>query len=243
MPPTSATAPLTAPAHLTGAASSTLPTTKRRGRITPGQQRALDQLWAAYGVEVTGVPLDVAAVFGRVAPLVVEIGFGMGEATLEMAAADPDRDVLAVDLHTPGTGALLSGVSSAGLTNVRVMNGDARAVLSEMLAADSLDEVRVYFPDPWPKQRHQKRRLLGTSTVGLVASRLRPGGVLHVATDWTPYAEQVLEVVAAEPLLHNELGGYAPRPDHRPVTRFERQGLAKGHEVHDIVARRSPATH
>jgi tRNA (guanine-N7-)-methyltransferase len=144
-------------------------------------------------------------------------------------------------VHTPGAGALLRALSLQGSTNVRVMVGDALEVLRGMVAPASLDEVRVYFPDPWPKTKHQKRRLVDADFGRLVADRLRPGGVLHVATDWGPYAEQVLEVVDREPLLVNDFGGLAPRPAHRPVTRFERQGLAKGHEVHDIVARRRGA--
>ena len=222
----------------------------RRGRITSGQQAALTTLWPRFGVDLPDVPeaggatdvLDPERVFGRRAGLVLEIGFGMGETTLAMAMADPSRDVLAVDVHTPGAGALVRDLDAAGVTNVRVVVGDALQVLRDLLEPASLDEVRVFFPDPWPKLRHHKRRLVNAAFARRVAQYLHPGGLLHVATDWTPYAEQVLAVVAAEPLLHNgyadePFGGYAPRPP-RPVTRFERQGLAKGHVIHDVIAHR-----
>ena len=208
----------------------------RRGRVTPAQQRALDAYWPVFGVSDDDCPLDVAAVFGRVAPVVLEIGFGMGETTAELAAAQPDRDVLAVDVHTPGAGALLAAVGRLGLQNVRVLLGDAVPLLRDRLPAGAVSEVRVFFPDPWPKARHTKRRLLDAGFVALVADRLAPGGVLHVATDWPPYAAQVLAVVEAEPRLANPYGGPAPRPPWRPVTRFERQGLARGHVVQDVIA-------
>jgi tRNA (guanine-N7-)-methyltransferase len=211
----------------------------RRGRVTPRQQRALDRLWSTYGVEVSTEPLDVEARYGRRAPLVLEIGFGMGEATAAMAQAEPDRDLLAVDVHTPGVGALLHEIDRRGLTNVQVMVGDALDVLHDMLGPGSLDEVRVFFPDPWPKGRHHKRRLVGPAFAALVSSRLRPGGRLHCATDWAHYARQMLDAVAAEPALVNPSGGFAPRPEWRPVTRFERRGLAQGHAVFDVIAYRN----
>jgi tRNA (guanine-N7-)-methyltransferase len=221
-------------------------TFKRRGRVRAGQLATLDGLGPRYGVD-GGRPLDPAALFGRVAPLVVEIGFGRGEATLAMAQDDPDRDVLAVEVHQPGVAALLRDVAEAGLTNVRIVVGDALPVLADGFGPGALDEVRVFFPDPWPKARHHKRRLVGASFVALVASRLRPagtlgpddaGGRLHCATDWEPYAEQMLAVIGAEPLLHNGFTGFAPRPASRPRTRFEQQGLAKGHVVRDLIAHR-----
>jgi tRNA (guanine-N7-)-methyltransferase len=212
----------------------------RRGRMTSGQRRSFEQLWPTYGVEVSPQRLAVAALFGRTAPLVLEIGFGMGEATALMAAADPARDVLAVDVHTPGAGALCRELDQAGLRNVRVVLGDAVDVLRDMLAPGSLDEVRAFFPDPWPKARHTKRRLVGASVAALIAERLRVGGRLHLATDWPPYAEQMLQVVAAEPLLRNDNAGYADRPAWRPVTRFEHMALAKGHHVYDLIATRVP---
>lgn len=211
----------------------------RRGRTTAGQQRAIDQLWSAYGVEAAETAPDWPGVFGRTTPLVVEIGFGMGDATAEMAAADRDRDLVAVDVHPPGVGSLLLRLHSLELGNVRVVLSDGQPVLRQMFAPASLDEVRVYFPDPWPKNRHRKRRLVSPEFASLVASRLAPGGRLHCATDWAPYAEQMLEVVAAEPLLNNAHRAYAPRPAYRPVTRYERIGLARGHEVFDVIATRT----
>ena len=225
-------------------------TFKRRGRVRAGQLATLDGLGPRYGVDVDSGPLDPAALFGRVAPLVVEIGFGRGEATRAMAEADPDRDVLGIEVHRPGVAALLREVAEAGLTNVRIVVGDAVPVLRDGFGPGVLDEVRVFFPDPWPKGRHHKRRLVGAAFVALVASRLRPagtlgpddaGGRLHCATDWEPYAQQMLAVVDAEPLLHNGFGGFggfAPRPASRPRTRFEQQGLAKGHLVRDLVVHR-----
>ena len=210
----------------------------RRGRVTPGQQRALDALWPAYGVEIRPERLDVPAVFGRIAPLILEIGFGMGEATAELAAADPTRDVLAVDVHTPGAGALLARVERLGLSNVRVGLGDARDALRDMLGPGSLAEVRAFFPDPWPKARHRKRRLVEPHFARLVADRLRAGGRLHCVTDSATYAEQMLAVIDAEPALHSVFGGVAPRPAWRPMTRFETQARARGHDVVDVIAAR-----
>ena len=222
-----------------GAAEPRIRTFKpRRGRVTPRQQRALDRLWSTYGVEVTTGTLDTEAVYRRRAPLVLEIGFGMGEATAAMARAQPEKDVLAVDVHTPGVGALLHELGDRALTNVRVMVGDAVEVLHDMLSPASLDEVRAFFPDPWPKERHHKRRLVSPAFAALVGSRLRPGGRLHCATDWAHYARQMLDVVAAEPTLVNTHGGFMPRPEWRPVTRFEQRGLAKGHQVFDVIASR-----
>ena len=212
-------------------------TFKKRSRIRPAQAAALDALWPRFGADdAASGPLDAAALFGRTAPLVLEIGFGRGETTLAMAAADPDRDVLAVDVHRAGAGALLLDLDAAGLTNVRVLVGDAVPLLRDRVAPGSLDEVRIFFPDPWPKSRHHKRRLVTPGTVALVAARLRPGGRLHCATDWEPYADEMLAAVEAEPLLDNAFGGFAPRPGWRPVTRFEQQGIDKGHVVRDVLA-------
>ncbi len=210
-------------------------TYKARRRSSPGQAEVLERLRPAYAV-APDRPLDAAAVFGRTAPLVLEIGSGTGEAAVAMAAADPARDLLAVEVHTPGTATLLRRVEDEGLRNVRVVEGDGLQVLAEALGPGSLDEVRVYFPDPWPKARHSKRRLVTPSFSALVASRLRPGGRLHVATDWASYAEQVLEVVGASPSLEvvsRERGA-------RPLTRFERRGVAAGREITDVVAVRFP---
>ncbi|MGP3971376.1 tRNA (guanosine(46)-N7)-methyltransferase TrmB [Streptomyces sp. 6N223] len=217
----------------------------RRGRATPGQRRARERLWPAWGVDIDAdaaarTRLDLAELFGG-RPVVLEIGFGMGEATARMAAADPGTGILATDLHTPGQGNLLRLIEEMGLTNVRVAGGDAFVLLREMIPPDSLAGVRVFFPDPWPKKRHHKRRLIQPDFVALAASRMAPGAELHCATDWEPYAEQMLEVLTASPLLENAAPGghgYAPRPADRPLTRFERQGMAKGHVVRDLRFRR-----
>ena len=204
----------------------------RAGRLGPERSADLDRLWAAYGWLV-GEPVDLAAVFGRVAPVVLEIGSGMGETTVAMAAADPDRDLLAVEVHVPGLAALVSRIEAAGLTNVRVARGDAVALLTG-LPERSLDEVRVFFPDPWPKVKHHKRRLVSPGFVALVAQRLRPGGLLHVATDWSAYAEAALEVLTASPDF--TLDGFSPRPVWRPVTRFEARGAFEGRPSRDLLA-------
>lgn len=224
----------------------------RRGRMSATQGDALERLWAAYGTPIDGTPLDLAALFGRPGlPVVLEIGFGMGEATAAMAAADPGTGVLAVDVHTPGHGNLLTAVERDGLENVRLAAGDAVVLLRDMLAPGVLAGLRVYFPDPWPKSKHHKRRLIQPDFVELAVSRLAPGAVVHCATDWEPYAEQMLAVLSACPELENmhpegdgtvledgSVPGYAPRPQWRPMTKFERQGLAKGHVVHDLLFRR-----
>ena len=204
----------------------------QRGRLGAASADALLRLGPLLSVPVEPRPLDVEAAFGRRAPLLLDLGCGDGEATAALAAAEPHRDVLAVDVHRPGLARLLRRVEEQGLPNVRVAEGDALVVLADMLGPGALDEVRVLFPDPWPKARHHKRRLVTPSFAQLVASRLRPGGRLHVATDWPDYAEQVLEVVGASPDLD---GGAVPRPD-RPATRFERRALREGRPVVDVVA-------
>jgi tRNA (guanine-N7-)-methyltransferase len=208
-------------------------TFKVRRRVTTGQADALRRLLPAYGLD-PAAPIDAVAVFGRKAPLVLEVGSGMGEATAAMAAADPQRDVLAVEVHTPGLGNLLRLIEAGRLTNLRVLEADARDVLRDLLAPDSLDEVRVFFPDPWPKARHVKRRLVSAAFVDLVATRLRPGGRLHVATDWDAYAAQALCVLETSPaydVVSRSRGS-------RPLTRFETRGLEAGRTVHDVVAER-----
>jgi tRNA (guanine-N7-)-methyltransferase len=213
----------------------------RRSRVTAGQADALQRLWPTWGFDIDGSRrLDLAEFFGNDNPVVLEIGFGMGEATARMAAADPATNILAVDVHTPGQGNLLNLADRLGLTNVRVGNGDAIILLREMLAPGSLGGLRVYFPDPWPKKRHHKRRLIQPEFLTLAATRLAPGAVLHCATDWEPYAEQMLDVLTAHPGFENTRadGGFAPRPAFRPLTRFEGQGLEKGHVVNDVLFRR-----
>ncbi|GHC28719.1 tRNA (guanosine(46)-N7)-methyltransferase TrmB [Streptomyces vinaceusdrappus] len=213
----------------------------RRSRVTTGQADALQRLWPLWGLDIDGQRvIDLGELFGNGRPVVLEIGFGMGEATAQMAAADPETNILAVDVHTPGQGNLLGLAERNGLSNIRVGNGDAIILLREMLAPDSLAGLRVYFPDPWPKKRHHKRRLIQPEFLTLAATRLAPGAVLHCATDWEPYAEQMLEVLTAHPDFENTVpgGGFAPRPAHRPLTRFEGQGLDKGHVVNDLLFRR-----
>jgi tRNA (guanine-N7-)-methyltransferase len=208
---------------------------RRGGRITGGQAEARARLWSAYGleVEVEGQPLDLASLFGRRAPVVLEIGFGMGEATAAMAVAQPERDVLAVDVHIPGQGALMRLLDEHVLTNVRVAHGDAVELLRHQVADGSLTEVRVFFPDPWPKRRHWKRRLMGPEFAALVARRLAPGGRLHVATDWGHYAEQVRRVLAASEAF--DLGQPVP---WRARTRFEEQARTAGRAIHEVAALR-----
>lgn len=208
---------------------------RRAGRMTQTQEDALSRLWPRYGLNVDGAPIDLPGLFGRVAPVVLEIGFGMGEATLAMASAEPERDVLAVDVHTPGHAALISGLDSAGLTNVRAVDGDARLLLTQMLGPESLSEVRIFFPDPWPKNRHAKRRLLTPEFADLLADRLVDNGTLHVATDISAYARLARDVLTAHPAL--EICSDVP---WRPLTKFEQRGLAAGRGSHDLAAVRLP---
>ncbi|SCF32132.1 tRNA (guanine-N(7)-)-methyltransferase [Micromonospora carbonacea] len=214
----------------------------RRGRMTGRQVDALDRLWSAYGLTVddgpAAAPVDLAALFGRRAPIVLEIGSGMGDATAAMAAADPGRDYLAVEVHTPGIANLLGLVERLGLGNVRVARGDALDLV-RALPDGSLDAVHVFFPDPWPKSRHHKRRIIQPAHVALLRSRLMPGGTLHCATDWAEYAESMRETLTADAGLVDVHGGYAPRPAHRPVTKFERRALTAGRPVFDLVHRRA----
>ncbi|WP_374199624.1 MULTISPECIES: tRNA (guanosine(46)-N7)-methyltransferase TrmB [Micromonospora] len=210
--------------------------------MTGRQLDALDRLWSAYGLTVAddpaAAPVDLAALFGRRAPIVLEIGSGMGDATAAMAAADPGRDYLAVEVHTPGIANLLGLVERLGLGNVRVARGDALDLV-RALPDGSLDAVHVFFPDPWPKSRHHKRRIISPTHVALLRSRLTPGGTLHCATDWAEYAESMRETLTADPGLVDVHGGYAPRPAHRPVTKFERRALTAGRPVFDLVHRRA----
>lgn len=207
----------------------------RAGRMGPGQQRALRELGPRFVLPFTGALLDAANVFGREAPLVVEVGFGMGQATAMIAQSRPDTDFLGIEVHEPGVGALLQRIDELALRNLRLVQHDAVEVLTTMTAPATLAAVHVFFPDPWPKKRHWKRRLVQPPFAALAASRLAPGGTLHCATDWQPYAEQMLEVLTTEPLLANTAEGFAPRPAYRPETKFERRGLALGHGVWDLV--------
>jgi tRNA (guanine-N7-)-methyltransferase len=203
----------------------------RRGRMTDAQRDAVHALLPRYGVP--SGPVDTASLFtGR--PVALEIGFGLGHATIEMAEADPTTGIVAVDVHTPGVARLLAEIERLGLDNVRVELGDAVDLLTDRIGEGTLDAIRIYFPDPWPKARHHKRRIVRPDLVRLMASRLLPGGMLHCATDWEPYAEAMREVLDAEPSLHDPYDGWAPRLE-RPLTKFERQGVEKGHVVRDLV--------
>jgi len=206
----------------------------RQGRMSPAQQRACDELLPRFGVAASA-PLDFATLFGNPHPVVLEIGFGMGETTAAIAAAHPHVNFLGVEMHLPGVGALLRRIDAQRLANVRVVRRDAVDVVEHLIRPASLAGVHVYFPDPWPKKRHHKRRLLQPPFVHALAQRLAPGGYLHVATDWQPYAEEILATLSAEPLLANSSDGYAPRPPWRPSTKFEQRGLARGHAVFDVL--------
>ena len=211
----------------------------RAGRMGPGQTRALAELGPRFVIPYAPQRHDFDASFGRRAPRVLEIGFGMGDATAAIAQALPGTDFIGVEVHTPGVGALLKRIGELELTNLRLIQHDAVEVLQQMIAPQSLAGVHVFFPDPWHKKKHNKRRLIQPAFVQLLASRLAPGGSLHCATDWQPYAGQMLEVLSAEPALRNTAAGYAPRPDYRPLTKFENRGLKLGHGVWDLVFVRS----
>jgi tRNA (guanine-N7-)-methyltransferase len=213
----------------------------RAGRMTSGQSRALEELWPGYGVEFSPAPLSLDVLFGRHAPHTLEIGFGNGEHLASLAGAHPERDYFGIEVHRPGVGHLLMLAQTNNLTNLRVSMHDAVEVLREQIAPGTLDEVLVLFPDPWHKKRHHKRRLIQPPFVELAASRLAPGGVLRLATDWEPYALQMLEVLSAsQPLLTNisPTGNWMPRPDERTPTRFERRGARLGHGVWDLAFKR-----
>ncbi|HEU4591680.1 MAG TPA: tRNA (guanosine(46)-N7)-methyltransferase TrmB [Steroidobacteraceae bacterium] len=213
----------------------------RAGRTTPGQQRALTELWPRYGVEYSAAPLSLDALFGRRAPRTLEIGFGNGEHLAALAAAHPERDYLGIEVHRPGVGHLLMLAATGNLTNLRASSHDAVEVLREQIEPGALDEVLVLFPDPWHKKRHHKRRLIQPPFVELVGSRLAAGGVLRLATDWEPYALQMLEVLdAARGTFANlsPTGDWVPRPDKRAPTRFEKRGARLGHGVWDLAFRR-----
>jgi len=207
----------------------------RQGRVSNAQRRSYDALLPRYGVTYTPAPLDFTALFGRSAPRILEIGFGMGETTAEIAAAHPELDYLAAEVHTPGVGSLLKLIEERNLSNVRIVQHDVVEVLTNMIPAAALDGVHIFFPDPWPKKRHHKRRLIQPGFVSLLASRMKHGAHLHVATDWEDYARQVLAVLCDSPELRNTAEGYAPRPAQRPQTKFETRGLKLGHPVWDLV--------
>ena len=211
----------------------------RQGRFSRGQQRAHAELLPRYGLAYRPEPVDLRAAFGRTAPVVAEIGFGMGETTARIAAANPGNDYLAIEVHGPGVGSLLKQMEAGAIANVRIVQHDAVEVLRDMVAPGSLAAIHVFFPDPWPKKRHHKRRLLQPGFVELAAARLAHGGLLHVATDWQEYAEHVLAVLSASSALRNTAAGFAPRPSWRPETKFERRGRDLGHGVWDLLFTRT----
>ncbi|MFZ4536258.1 tRNA (guanosine(46)-N7)-methyltransferase TrmB [Propionivibrio sp.] len=213
----------------------------RQGRVSNAQLRYFEGMMAEIGVPYVPAPHNLDTVFGRcaeVAPKILEIGFGMGETSATIAAANPQNDYLGIEVHTPGVGSLCKLVAEGGLTNLRIVQHDAVDVLREMIQPGILSGAHIFFPDPWPKKRHHKRRLIQPPLVALLASRLKPGGYIHCATDWEEYARQMLEVLSAEPLLKNTAPDFAPRPEYRPLTKFEQRGLRLGHGVWDVVFRR-----
>ncbi len=208
---------------------------RRAGRTTTGQAKAFETLGPRFLQPYTGQPLDPEAAFGRQAPTVLEIGFGMGEATAHIAGLMPEKNFLCCEVHEPGVGALLKRIGAQGLQNIRIVPHDAVEVIEHMLRPDSLAGIHIFFPDPWHKLRHHKRRLIQPPLVAKLAARLAPGAYLHCATDWEPYAQQILQVLSAEPALRNTAGGFAPKPHYRPLTKFENRGLKLGHGVWDVV--------
>ncbi|SDC81650.1 tRNA (guanine-N(7)-)-methyltransferase [Actinokineospora iranica] len=215
----------------------------RGGRMTVGQAKAWERRWPDLGRQVQDLPdgpLDVDSWFGRSAPLLLEIGSGMGETTARLAEAAPEVNYLAVEVYQPGLAQLMLRAEALGLTNLRLLRGDAVVLLTEHIAPGSLSAVRIYFPDPWPKKKHHKRRLVQPEFIALVASRLAPGGTVHLATDWENYAEQMLDVLSGEPLLRNRHADWAPRPDWRPVTKFESRAREEGRISRDLIFERVP---
>jgi len=213
----------------------------RQGRVSNAQSRYHEEMMAQIGVPYVAAPHDLATVFGRsaeLAPKILEIGFGMGETSAAIAAANPGNDYLGIEVHTPGVGSLCKLVSEGGLSNLRIVQHDAVEVLRDMILPETLSGAHIFFPDPWPKARHHKRRLIQPPLVALLAGRLKPGGYIHCATDWEEYAQQMLAVLSAEPLLENTAADYSPRPDYRPLTKFEQRGLRLGHGVWDVIFRK-----
>lgn len=211
---------------------------RREGRLTEAQSSAIEHGWPRWGVDFAPDATDWDAIFGRVAPRFLEIGFGMGGATAEIARNHPQNDYLGIEVHRPGVGNLLKLINQDGLTNLRIISHDAVDVVNQMIAPAALDGILVFFPDPWHKKRHNKRRLIQPEFVAMLVSRLKPGGTINCATDWADYAEQMLEVLSAESGIENTADGYAERPTYRPQTKFENRGLKLGHGVWDLVFRK-----
>ena len=210
----------------------------RQGRVSSAQQRYYEDMMPKIGIPYAAAPLDLDAVFGRSAPKIFEIGCGMGETSYAIAAANPQNDYLGLEVHTPGVGSLCKLVAEGGISNQRICQHDAVEVLRDMIGSETLSGVHIFFPDPWPKARHHKRRLIQPPLVATLVAKLKPGGYIHCATDWENYAEQMLEVLTAEPALENTATDYAPRPEYRPLTKFEQRGLRLGHGVWDLVFRK-----
>ena len=223
------------PTHRRGIKSFVL----RQGHMTAAQQKAIDEQWARVGVDYRPHVVDLDTVFQSTKPKVLEIGFGMGQATAHIARLMPQTLFIGCEVHAPGVGALLKLMGEQGLDNIRILQHDAVQVLESMIAPGSLHGIHIFFPDPWHKKRHNKRRLIQPAFAHELALRLAPGGYLHCATDWQPYAEHMLQTLGAEPLLHNTANGYAPRPAYRPLTKFEQRGLRLGHGVWDLVFTRA----
>jgi tRNA (guanine-N7-)-methyltransferase len=213
---------------------------RREGRLTPGQQRAIDTLWSQFAIDEGETLLDLNEIFDRDAPKIVEIGFGNGASLIEMAINQPGQDFLGVEVHRPGVGQLLKGIEENGLTNLRVACTDAVELLKHRIPNDALDRVQLYFPDPWHKKRHHKRRIIQPAFVTLIAKKIKSGGYLHMATDWQHYAEQMLKDLSGNDLFNNcsDDATYIDRPDYRPMTKFEQRGLKLGHGVWDLLFKR-----
>lgn len=207
----------------------------RQGRISNAQRRACEQLMPRYGIPFSEHRLDLEQIFNRQAPKILEIGFGMGETTATIARSNPGSDYLGLEVHTPGVGSLLNQIEQFELTNLRIIQHDAVAVLHHMIPTQSLDGVHIFFPDPWPKARHHKRRLIQAELVASLCDRLGNGGYIHIATDWEEYAIQILQILQQESQLHNTVNDFAPRPSYRPLTKFEQRGLKLGHGVWDLI--------
>lgn len=216
----------------------------RGGRLTPGQEKAIDRLWPRYGIDASpgAGPISYPDLFGRTAPVIVEIGFGNGDATWQTAAAYPEQDFIGIEVHRPGVGRLLMALEKNEISNVRIACQDAVEFMAQSVPPASLAGIRIYFPDPWPKKRHHKRRIIQPPFVAQLARSLKPGAILHLATDWKPYAEHMTEVLAGSDQFTNlaKEGDYCPRPEWRPQTHFETRGQRLGHDVFDLMYQRQP---
>lgn len=214
----------------------------RQGRVTESQQRALAQHWKDYGLSIADGPFQPETQFGRLAPLVLEIGFGNGRSLLEMMEQEPDKDFIGIEVHRPGVGSLINGAQQGDLHNLKVYSEDGIEVLKQVIPDESLSRVQLFFPDPWHKKKHHKRRIVQPSLAALLRQKLKPGGIFHMATDWQNYAEHMREVMDAAPGYANLAGteGYVPRPEHRPLTKFEQRGHRLGHGVWDLMYERCP---